>query len=332
MMARSKANLTWIENFENMKKIALIFSYMLLFVPGVFAQEVAAAENTFWKDPFNHPLFPLYALGLLILVVIVLVAVVAFYLVSILNMLIEKAAREKAEKAGVPYVPEPTWWQGVQQKLTRSTPVEKEGDILLDHNYDGIKELDNHLPPWWKWLFYATIVWSAVYLIVYHITDSLPLSAEQYEAEVAKFEKLKTSQPVATVDESTLEFVDDAGMISHGQKVFSTNCASCHRADAGGDNGPNLTDEYWLYGGDAKHIYATIKNGKPENGMISWGGILKPEEIRDAAFYIISIRGSNPPSPKAPQGELFVPEKKEIRPDSANTAQDSVGVVIEASL
>lgn len=301
-----------------MKKL-LIFLSLLFSALIAYPQETTPAS--FWDDPFSHPLFPFYMLMLFIFIVILLVLAVALYMIKVLRIFIERTARERAEKMGVPYVAEPSWWNKLQQRLTRSTPVEKEEVIMLDHNYDGIRELDNHLPPWWKWLFYGTIVWAAIYLVLYHVTQSLPLSTEEYQAQVGDFEKLRSKQPLATIDENALEFTHDQAIIDNGKKIFSTNCGSCHRSDGGGDVGPNLTDNYWLYGGSIKNIFATIKNGKPENGMISWAAILKPEEIRDVAYYVMSIRGQNPPNPKAPQGTLNVEGQ-----DSQQQKTDSVSI------
>jgi len=312
--------------YRGIRKVTMSFLLLLTSI-GLYAQDETVAEGTsgFWSDPMNHPLFPLYALTAFIFLVVLVVVVVAFYLIKVLNLLIERAAMERAERLGGPYVPAKTGWQKLMQRLTRSTPVEKEADIMLDHSYDGIRELDNHLPPWWTWLFYATIIWSVGYMIVYHVTDSLPLSIEEYQADVEKVQKLRASQEVVQIDENTLEYTDDAELISKGKEVYMSNCASCHRNDGGGGVGPNLADDYWLHGGSIKNIYATIKNGVPEKGMISWAPILKPEEMRDAAFFIMSLRGTSPAGGKEPQGELYTPEQKpaETKPDS---------VVTEASL
>ncbi|NJM25784.1 MAG: c-type cytochrome [Bacteroidia bacterium] len=242
-------------------------------------------------------------------------------MLRILNMFVEKAARDRAEKLGITYKPALTWWQRVDRKLTNATPLEKEATIMLDHNYDGIKELDNHLPPWWKWLFYFTIGWSAIYLIAYHVTDTWPLMEQEYGHEVAaaqeKINAFRANQPTVQIDEGTLEYTADVELISSGRKVFDSQCVSCHRNDGGGGIGPNLTDEYWLHGGTVSEIYSTVKNGVPEKGMISWAPVLRPEEIRNVTFFIMSIRGTNPLNGKAPQGELFKTET--AKPDSAST-------------
>jgi cytochrome c oxidase cbb3-type subunit III len=290
----------------------------------VMAQDVTPSK-TFWDDPINHPMAPFYALLALVGIVIVLILVVAVVLFQVLNTILEKAAKEKAEHLGIVYVPEPSWWQKVDRKLTNAVPLEKEATIVLDHNYDGIKELDNHLPPWWKWLFLGTIGWAAVYLIVYHIAETAPSQEQEYENEVmlaeAQVRKTKALQPLATINEDSLVFTNDAAMISNGKTIYISNCASCHKNLGEGSIGPNLTDAYWLHGGGIKNIFLTIKNGVPEKGMISWTGILKPEEMRDVSFFIMSIGGSNPPNAKAPQGVIW---KEEIKIDSVRVDSTTV--------
>jgi cytochrome c oxidase cbb3-type subunit 3 len=286
---------------------------MLLLFPFLFSSPGLFAQG---QSGISNQMLLLYTLTAFVFLVLITVVIITFYVIRVINMLTESSARQQAEKAGIPYAPSQSWWQILMHKLTRSTPVEQEADILLDHSYDGIRELDNYLPPWWKWLFYGTVVWAVIYLIVYHVAGLLPLSNEEYMAEVEEVQKIRASQEIVQIDENTLEFTAEADLINKGKEVFISNCASCHRNDGGGSVGPNLTDEYWLHGGSVRNIYATIKNGVPEKGMISWAPILKPEEIRDAAFYIMSIQGTNPPGSKAPQGELHVPEPAKVNADS----------------
>lgn len=273
------------------------------------AQETAA--KSFWDDPVNHPLTPLYVVTAFVLIAMLTVLLVAFYLLRILNLLIEQTEEKRAATLGKPYVKRESWWSKLVQRLNASVPVAQEKDIDLGHDYDGIRELDNHLPPWWKWLFYGTIGWGAVYLVVYHLSHSLPLSGEEYQDEVARAEqqiqKFKASQPQAVIDESTLAYTSDPAIIDKGKKIFMDyNCGSCHRNDGGGNTiGPNLTDAYWLHGGDIKNIFTTIKNGVVEKGMPAWGGAMSPENVRDVSFFVMSLQGTNPPDAKAPQGELF---------------------------
>lgn len=293
-----------------MKKLFILFSLLLIASVGM-AQEAAPVQR-FWDDPVNDPLFPLYLVMGFVFLVALLVVLVAGYMVQVLNVFIRKAAEEKAAALGIPYVPEPGYWSTLWDRINALKPVEKEAEIMLDHNYDGITELDNHLPPWWKWLFYLTIIWSIAYMIVYHITDSLPLSDQEYQNEVTLAQEQKAKQlalkPAVVIDENALQYSNDEVLIQSGRKVYVTNCASCHLANGEGSIGPNLTDEYWIHGGSIKDIYATIKNGVQEKGMIPWGPVLSAEQIRDVSFYIMSIRGTNPANPKPPQGTIYKEE------------------------
>lgn len=267
----------------------------LLSSTGLFAQNQSG----------DSQMFVVYTLMTFVALVLILVIVITFYVVKVINILAERSARERAERTQTAYVPPTSLWQTVRQKLTRATPVEKEADIIMEHSYDGIRELDNHLPPWWTWLFYGTVAWAVIYMIVYHVGGWLPLSTDEYLAEVEQIQKLRASQEVAQIDETSLEYTAETDFINKGKEIFVSNCASCHRIDGGGGIGPNLTDTYWLHGGSVRDVFAVIKNGVQEKGMISWAAILKPEEIRNAAFFIMSIQGSNPAEAKAPQGEIY---------------------------
>src|SRR5687767_12860333 len=198
------------------------------------------AQGTEVKSLIDDPLLPVYIIATVILVIIILLSVVAFTLLRTINAITTQAAKEKAAKLGIPYVPAFTWWDRFTQRVNASVPVEQEKIIELDHNYDGIKELDNHLPPWWKWLFYGTIGWAVVYIIIFHFSASLPLPEEEYQIEIAQAEEearqLKARQPQAAIDESNLQFTADPAMIEKGKTVFSTNpCGSCHRNDGAGN-------------------------------------------------------------------------------------------------
>jgi cytochrome c oxidase cbb3-type subunit 3 len=240
-----------------------------------------------------------------------------------LNVLTEEAARSKAEQTGVEYRPTISWWQQIWERMNASVPVEQEKDIELDHSYDGIRELDNHLPPWWKWLFYGSIAFSVVYLIVYHVTGTLPLSGDEYKRELAVAEdqvrRYLASQPQAVIDENTLEYTADPEAIEKGKTVFiNNNCGGCHRNDGGGNAiGPNITDEYWLHGGSVKDIFVTIRDGVVEKGMPAWGKTMSAQDVKNVTFFVMSLQGTNPPDAKKPQGELFKP---------ATTSSDTVKV------
>jgi len=313
-----------------MKKILILMAGLLMSIAS-FAQDSAPAESSFAADPLHHPMFPYYATVALLMIVILLVAVVCIYVFKIVRLLNEQLEKQRASRQGVAYVPSPGWWSRFTQAVNASVPVAQEKEIELEHNYDGIKELDNHLPPWWKWLFYGTIAWAAIYIIVFHIANTLPLSQEEYQTELAVAEtqaKLrKASQPAAAeIDESKLVYSADAAILENGKNVFAENpCGSCHGSEGGGNTiGPNLTDQYWIHGGDITSIFNTIKNGAVDKGMPAWGKVMSVQDVRDLTFYIISLQGSNPPNPKAPQGELYKP--------ASPMQSDSTSVKSQASL
>lgn len=309
-----------------MKKLILTF---LLLAPVVsFAQETAK-EVSFLSDPTNHPMFSTYMLAGFVFAVLIFVLITTMKIIQVLNLFSEKMAEENAIKEGRVYVPEPTWAERLWERMNASVPVTEEKTIELEHNYDGIRELDNHLPPWWKWLFYATIVWSVVYLVAYHVTDSLPLSIQEYENELAwadvEKQKFMASQPSAVIDENALVYAADVEILGKGKEVFTINCVSCHKADGGGNAiGPNLTDAYWLHGGSLKEIFLTIKNGAVEKGMPAWGKSMSPQDVRDVTFYVISLQGTNPPDAKAPQGNMVKPEETKVTADSTAAVVASV--------
>jgi cytochrome c oxidase cbb3-type subunit III len=292
-----------------MKKFAMIISGLLFAISSI-AQDAAPVEKTFMDDPFSHPMLSYYLVLAMLVVVIMLAVVVIIYVLGIVRILNVHFQKEKAQKLCIEYVPPIGWWGRFTQRMNASVPVEEEKNIELDHSYDGIKELDNHLPPWWKWLFYGTIGWAAVYVIVFHFSYTLPLPQEEYQNEIAQAEeqsrKLQATQPQASIDENNLQYTADPAILEKGKSVFNSNpCSSCHRGDGGGNTiGPNLTDEYWIHGGDVKSIFNTIKNGAVDKGMPAWGKAMSPQDVRDVTFYILSLQGTNPPDGKAPQGEI----------------------------
>lgn len=204
-----------------------------------------------------------------------------------------------------------SWYKNIMQRLTKTVPIENEKQLLMDHDYDGIKELDNNLPPWWVYLFYACIVFAVVYLVRFEIMGApdqeAELKSEMVQAKIEVAEYMKTAPDL--MDEKTVTLLTDPADLDAGKAIFTTNCVACHRADAGGQIGPNLTDDNWILGGGIKNLFHTITNGgRDGKGMIAWKGTIKPKEIQAVASYIISLRGSNPKDPKAPEGDVWVDE------------------------
>jgi cytochrome c oxidase cbb3-type subunit III len=175
---------------------------------------------------------------------------------------------------------------------------------LLDHDADGIRELDNLLPRWWVWLFYLTILFSVGYMGYYHVLGRGDLQIAEYTKEAKRGEEIKAAA-LAKFETSigTLAPDSDNAVVTKGQQVYTTMCAPCHRPDGGGLVGPNLTDDYWIHGSNYADSVKTILNGVPEKGMLAWRGVLKPNEIQAVASFIYTLRGTKPPNPKAPENQ-----------------------------
>ncbi|MDI5895019.1 cbb3-type cytochrome c oxidase N-terminal domain-containing protein [Flavobacterium algoritolerans] len=203
------------------------------------------------------------------------------------------------------------WYKKLMEKLTKTEPLANENQLLLEHDYDGIKELDNNLPPWWVYLFYACILFGVVYMVRYEVlgadNQEMELKKEVAQAKIDIAEYMKTAPDL--MDEKTVTLLTDPADLAAGKEIFTANCAACHRVDGGGQIGPNLTDEKWILGGGIKNVFHTLVNGgRDGKGMISWKGTLKPKEMQKVASYILSLKGSNPPDAKAAEGEVWVEE------------------------
>ena len=181
--------------------------------------------------------------------------------------------------------------------------------LLLDHNYDGIQELDNNLPRWWVWLFYLTIIFSAGYLVYYHVAQAGDLSAAEYAKEIKAGEALKAAT-MGSFESSipSLQPSTDGAVIASGRQTYGKYCAPCHRGDGGGLVGPNLTDDYWIHGSTYADSVKIIWDGVPAKGMITWKTVLKPDDIQAVASYIYTLRGAKLLSPGKPP-ENQVPAK-----------------------
>ena len=241
-------------------------------------------------------------------VIALLVLFVAFYVLNILKVITRDEAMKKAETEGSEYEEEEGWWSKLNASMNYTVAIEDESSIELDHNYDGIHELDNHLPPWWKYLFYLTIVFSIVYVYAYQLTDTMPNQKMEYETEMALAEEYKANLPqdaADLVDENTLVYSDDAAVLASGKKVYDMQCVACHKSLGEGGIGPNLTDENWLHGGSAKDVFKSIRYGIPDKGMIAWEGVISLSQISDVTMYINTMKGTNPPNAKDPQGEVY---------------------------
>jgi cytochrome c oxidase cbb3-type subunit III len=185
---------------------------------------------------------------------------------------------------------------------------DNDNSLLMDHEADGIRELDNKLPTWWVWLFNLSIVFAVVYLSYYHVFARGDLATRgQMQTEYQDEMKIGNALKGAAISKfevtiGTLEPSKDSLVIASGKTTFLTKCAPCHRPDAGGLVGPNLTDDYWIHGPKFSDNVRTIWNGVKEKGMLAWKEQgMKPAEVIEVASYIYTLRGSKPPNPKPPE-------------------------------
>ena len=193
----------------------------------------------------------------------------------------------------------------IWSKLMGLRPISEEKDLMMDHDFDGIVELDNPTPAWFMGLFYATITFAVVYLLNYHVFEWSPLQDEEYaiEMKAADVEKAAfLAKSGNLIDENSVKLSTDPGELAAGKDIYLQNCVACHGTLGEGSIGPNLTDDSWIHGGTVNAIFKTLKYGVPEKGMIAWEKILSPKQTSDLSNYILSLQGSNPPNPKAPEG------------------------------
>ncbi|WP_460219638.1 cbb3-type cytochrome c oxidase N-terminal domain-containing protein [Psychroserpens sp. MEBiC05023] len=306
-------------------------------VPVVFFIILGLTE--YFIDSGDQPAFisePLVGLFLL-LVFLILVAIEAIVgaLDNVLYQSLDAEAktRYKAKKS------EPSkfvaWIKSLYKKSLGQKPLEEEHDIILDHNYDGIKELDNDLPPWWLYGFYASIIFGAIYLTKYHIfngdTQYDELEADIAQAKIDIEEYKKTAKDL--VDFNTVTVLTDAADLNAGKSIFEMNCVACHKADGGGGIGPNLTDRNWILGGGIKNVFKTIsEGGRDGKGMIAWKQSLKPSEMAQVASYVLQFEGTTPAEPKAPEGDIWIDENAPVVDEATETIEvkaDSISVIEE---
>lgn len=264
-------------------------------------------------DSGNKPAFiayPMLMLAFMTLILLVLM-VIAFVVQAIENVLFHTLN----EEAKTRYIAsknekwEWTWGKNFYKKIVGNKPIEDEGEIILDHNYDGIRELDNKLPPWWVYMFYATIIFAVVYMARFHVFNGYDQD-DEYLTEItlakAEIEAYKKTAK-GLVDVNTVELLSDASDINAGKTIFESSCVACHMVDGGGGIGPNLTDEYWILGGGIKNVFNTIsEGGRDGKGMIAWKQTLKPAEMAQVASYVLNFQGKIAANPKDAEGEVWI--------------------------
>lgn len=300
----------YLERFKESQTSAGKLSSWVLMLVGSLLTLPAMAQDTSIAE--SVPALSDTSLYTLIAVIIVELGAIFYLLINLRSLLSKEKEVVKSTKPSFNFT---AWWD----KLNRFRPVQEESNIDLGHDYDGIRELDNRLPPWWLYGFYACIVFAAIYLYRFHVSHTAALSAEEYQIAVTKAAEEKEAylaKAANKVDENTVVYQNSPDYLAGGQKIFVSACAPCHLPDGGGSVGPNLTDDYFLHGNGIKDIFKTIKYGYPEKGMKSWKEDYTPAQIAQLASFVKSLHGTQPSKPKDPQGVL-VSEKEPAARDSS---------------
>lgn len=237
------------------------------------------------------------SLSTILIVVNAILLLIAIFLLLILSNAAQKLHTGNNGKVHL------TWWE----KFAALKTEKSEEELELDEDYDGIKELDNPTPPWFNFIFYTTILVGILYLLNYHVFKSGQLQDEEYTTEVAE-SKAEVAAYLAKagnlIDENSVTLLTDKAALSNGEKMYQEKCAVCHVNDGGGAVGPNLTDAYWIHGGDVKSIFKTIKYGVVAKGMIAWQNTFNGKQMQELASYVKSLQGTTPAKSKEAQGVL----------------------------
>ncbi len=298
---------------------------LIILISFGFSNNASAAPGDqvlrFLHDGFgNTPFNALFTL------IVIELCVVLYYNRMIKYLTTDFIGLKEGAPEANPVRVKPSFWD----KFNKSVEIKDEAAILTDHDYDGIRELDNALPPWWKYGFYLTIVWAFGYLFYYHAGGNGPSSLQEYNTQLADAEKQMEEyrkNAKNLVDETSVVLLTGSEDLKAGSALFAANCVSCHGANAEGKIGPNLTDQYWKHGGDIKDLFKTVKLGVTGTGMKSWKTDLSAMQMAQVTNYILSLQGTNPANGKAPEGTLYTSQADTtsaaaaILPDSTATAK-----------
>ena len=286
------------------KNSILTISLILGFLIPLFSQTAPTSNFSTKLSSIPTDIFVLLVIILAELIVIMFLAgTILQYLGLKTDLNKEKATTVKA----------PSWFQ----RLNDTVAIEDEEKLDLNHNYDGVRELDNKTPGWWSFGFYGSILFAVIYLYRVFISGTMPSQVEELKGEYERAEILK-SQMLTTaannVDESTVSMMDAEG-INKGAMTFKANCVVCHGEKGEGNTvGPNLTDQFWIHKGGIKDIFKTIKYGFPDKGMKSWKDDFSPSQIAELASFVKSLGGTNPPNAKEKQGDLYIDSTEVVNP------------------
>ena len=303
----------WKDHFKNKAPLILL--------PLFIASPAMASDGggEIWTTPqiyYGDTMFWTFAM-----IDIFLLWAVYFLLGEFKGLLKELKGEEEVEEV----VEEKSAFSDLTHMLTDAIPLEREEEVMMDHEYDGIRELDNNLPPWWVYGFYLTIIFAFVYILHYHVLDTGDLSAAEYKKEMVEADRQIAewkARQKNLINESNVVLLSDESALTEGKKIFINNCATCHKESGAGDAGPNLTDPYWIHGGGIKNVFTTVKYGVKGKSMKAWEKDLEAYEIQMVSSYILSLQGTEPEGGLPPEGELWTPEPEE---EAEEAAEDGAG-------
>ncbi len=231
-------------------------------------------------------------------------AIIIFALLMIVGFWIALSFATNKEKEKKVYNAFVNGFKWIRNKIGGLAPLEKENELVLEESFDGIKELNNNIPPWFNILFFGSIIFAIIYMFDFHILKSSPLQEDEFKAEVqaANLDRELLIKSGKLLTEATVVQLKDIAAISSGKTTFTSKCSVCHGRLGEGLVGPNLTDNFWIHGNTIQNIFKVIRVGVPAKGMISWESQLSPRQIQEVASYVLSLQGSNPPNGKKPEG------------------------------
>ncbi len=275
-----------------MKKLIIL---PLLLINYSINASILGVVNT---GPTFYELILIVAMAIMTLVLVVIAFTLQGFVKSLLpkeekNIVVEQALQNR------------TFFQ----KFFSLKPLSMEKELVMEHTYDGIAELDNPTPPWFMYLFYSSIVIAVSYMIMYHVVGDGQIMTTEYaqenveadQANIAYMKKFANS-----INEDNVIVLTDAKSVETGGKIYAKNCVACHGDKGQGGVGPNLTDEFWIHGGSTKDVFHTLMEGVPEKGMISWKKTLNPIQLQHLVSFLSRFQGTNPENAKAPQGDKYV--------------------------
>ena len=295
LVAVAKINLTRSKEAGMITSIILLFGISLM--PSI-AQAQSPTPSLFADSYFGLPVDVFFMLLTVILIEVIIVFTLLRSLSRVFKVQLPTVQETQKTKD--------SWFF---RKFVAGAPLEEEESIMTDHEYDGIRELDNGMPPWLQYMFVATFAFAVIYLFDYHVLKSSPLQLAEYNKELADAEvqmKEYRKNAADNIDETNAALVMDDASLKEGLNIYKTNCTACHGQLGEGGVGPNFTDDYWIHGGDIKDMFRIIKYGVVEKGMKSWQAEMAPTQIQQVASYIKSLQGTNPPNQKEKQGDLYI--------------------------